>query len=591
MAHILVERLRGLPVHADDVWEGGFIQVTAEIEGEAETAIAIPLWISQETGMAHSMPPAAEGEASPVERLVEAMLHAAPGLSPYRPGTLQVKEDVLARQLGQMLDPIGIRVEQVAETPAVDAMQQRLQDSIEGGRIEGPGYLESPDVDLPLVKEFAEAADAFVKARPWRQLSSEWDLVEVESPDPPAGMAYCSVLGSGGEQYGMGFYSNPDQKDEICESPPDEYELPDGGLWSLTFCDPEDVPPEDLEAWFEHRLPLPPEGLPMLFHFLPSKIGRPDREELVFVTALLRAIAETTEDEYDSGRWQKAVATPDGPKMVRLSLPGLLDRNERVKTIGGLDDDPELAMVAATQSHSRWGIAYAHRLLKEDRDNPWAFIILGHRQTDPKEAVAHYRRAMSEARRRGQSSPAQEDEHNAAWWQAAMATGSALVAGDRLEEAEAQYMEMLEMLPGEEMAAEGLLGVWLLMGRDEDARGLIEDCIDYDTAVWHYAQALVAYRLEGDNPESRGFLRDAVRCNPLVMKAIPALEKLGPPPVSEGLDARQDEAMHCLHSIGKVWVDTPGAIEWLQAAGTPSLSPRRKASQNRKRRQKKGKRK
>ncbi|MNC94932.1 hypothetical protein D3C83_119220 [compost metagenome] len=40
---------------------------------------------------------------------------------------------------------------------------------------------------------------------------------------------------------------------------------------------------------------------------------------------MLRALADTTEDEIDSGRWTKQVQTSDGAVSLTLSLPLLLE--------------------------------------------------------------------------------------------------------------------------------------------------------------------------------------------------------------------------------------------------------------------------
>jgi tetratricopeptide (TPR) repeat protein len=52
---------------------------------------------------------------------------------------------------------------------------------------------------------------------------------------------------------------------------------------------------------------------------------RPDARALPFSEAVLRALAETTEDELDAGTWRKRVQTFDGPIELTLSLPFLLE--------------------------------------------------------------------------------------------------------------------------------------------------------------------------------------------------------------------------------------------------------------------------
>ena len=52
---------------------------------------------------------------------------------------------------------------------------------------------------------------------------------------------------------------------------------------------------------------------------------RPDARGLAHAEALLRALAETTEDELDAGTWQKRVHTFDGPIELTFLLPFLLE--------------------------------------------------------------------------------------------------------------------------------------------------------------------------------------------------------------------------------------------------------------------------
>jgi tetratricopeptide (TPR) repeat protein len=54
-------------------------------------------------------------------------------------------------------------------------------------------------------------------------------------------------------------------------------------------------------------------------------VRRPDARELTYAEAMFRALAETTEDELDAGRWQKRVETFDGPFALTLTLPLLLE--------------------------------------------------------------------------------------------------------------------------------------------------------------------------------------------------------------------------------------------------------------------------
>jgi len=62
-------------------------------------------------------------------------------------------------------------------------------------------------VTVARVRAFAEAAARFYDARPWQHLANE-DLVVVEAPKAPKAMACVSVLGKGGQEFGLAFFES-----------------------------------------------------------------------------------------------------------------------------------------------------------------------------------------------------------------------------------------------------------------------------------------------------------------------------------------------------------------------------------------------
>jgi tetratricopeptide (TPR) repeat protein len=88
------------------------------------------------------------------------------------------------------------------------------------------------------------------------------------------------------------------------------------------------MPFGDVDAWIDHDLPVAADDAYPRPGFIrgDDAWGRPDGARLTFLEAVLRALAETTDEDYDSGRWARRVQTVDGPMDVRLSLPRLLDQ-------------------------------------------------------------------------------------------------------------------------------------------------------------------------------------------------------------------------------------------------------------------------
>ena len=86
------------------------------------------------------------------------------------------------------------------------------------------------------------------------------------------------------------------------------------------------MPIADVDQWEHHALPVAgPSAYPIAADCRTDRVIRPGTKQLSFAEALLRAFADTTEDELDAGRWLREVATFDGPVVLSLSLPFLLE--------------------------------------------------------------------------------------------------------------------------------------------------------------------------------------------------------------------------------------------------------------------------
>ncbi len=90
----------------------------------------------------------------------------------------------------------------VDRLPAVDEALRSLETS-QTGEAPHPGMLDTPGVSVDRLRAFAAAAERFYLAGPWQHLVNE-DLIVVESPKAPKGMACVSVLGNGGQEFGLG---------------------------------------------------------------------------------------------------------------------------------------------------------------------------------------------------------------------------------------------------------------------------------------------------------------------------------------------------------------------------------------------------
>jgi hypothetical protein len=143
-------------------------------------------------------------------------------------------------------------------------------------------------------------------------------------------MRHVSLLGQGGQQLGLAFFDSRRAFKRVLEAA-------DAGssaapAHGVTFGAIDELPLADADAWQDHALPVAaPHAYP-----LPADLKRgvstrrPDARALTFSEALLRALAETTEDELDAGTWRKRVQTFDGP--IELTLTSRCEAARRPPT-------------------------------------------------------------------------------------------------------------------------------------------------------------------------------------------------------------------------------------------------------------------
>jgi tetratricopeptide (TPR) repeat protein len=369
---------------------------------------------------------------------------------------VQVRDPELVTALRRRADLAEVQFEVVERLDAVDFMLSHLERDLLPRRGDSP--LGKPGVTVERLAAFAEGCAEFHAARPWRQLHDD-DVIEVHAPEAPAGMRFASVLGAGGQVIGIGFYHDLKGYAQLAEAD-DPYEaVGKKPRWSFMFYGPDEVPVEEHDLWREHGLRVAADdSIPVLLRYHRTKSERPDGAALTFTEGLCRAIAATSEAEIDSGRWEKAVQTFDGPVTYRLTVPHLLesasavpDKAGGVRPGAGLEafgpaalersmqqvlrmlqgsgatsveemnalldahvngkaavgapppaNDKERALDLCYQAqgqHSRRELQLIREALRLDPDCAEAYVLLARRESDPAEAEKHYRRGVEAGRR------------------------------------------------------------------------------------------------------------------------------------------------------------------------------------------------
>jgi len=552
-----------------------------------------------------------------------------------RPARLEMTDAALGAQLVKALGDPELAVTVRSDLPEVDRILREAQRSMEEAGSDLPEALDVRGVTVERMRAFADAAREFYAAAPWQHLSDQ-DLIHVETPAVAGGLRYISVLGAARVAFGLGFFQSPDEFEAVQEAVDPMALLTAGGKWSVTFGPLDQLPFGDADLWQDHGLVVAgPTAYPLAIWFGPDELRRPDAGELADLEAILRAIARSTEAEFDRGRWTVKLSTHDGPLSVTLAIPELLtpldeesprrgpvDRRAldrasaaidrfvqgsdfksleeanaalRERFSGPMADLPSTAttplemaqdlIYSAFSARGRRRIQVARKALELSADCADAYVVLAEESFAPETARNFYEQGVQAGERALGADVF--TQHAGRFWdilgtrgylRARLGLAQSLEDLGRTEEAIQHYRELLRLNASDNQGVRyALLSTLLDEGRAAEALMLIGR-FDEASALWCYGRALALFQREGDSTAAREALRTAVRANRHVPQFLteegerPGLEPTGYTPGS------REEAMICDADLGDAWDATPGAMDWLR-----KQAPGRRSGKRRKR--------
>jgi len=656
MRELQIERLRQLPKRANETWQGGWVRLPTWVNeaGDRPYRPWTPLWISVQRDIVGHVEPHRPDERNYAKALTAMVQFACDKeRAGYRPGRLEVRDSALAEHLSGMLAEAGIEVVSRDGLPALDRCLASMAEYMAGGP-PLPGPLDGAGVTTERMLRFAEAAKAFHRAVPWEDLS-DGDLIEIESPPAPQGLGFTSVLGAGGQTYGLAFFGSRDDYWRLYDSskdPGDYYKASASGMWSMQFGDITELPLGDADLWDDHDLPTAGEhAYPCVVCYgARGRVGRPDAATLAFMEGLLHALAATTEDEIDTGRWTRRVETAEGTTEFTLALPDLLeppthedlfrrgimpDRRamERMtaqmsrffadRPVDSIDEMNEVMQrefcgktpddivftpgtalekaqdlcYQAFDARGRRQMQLAKKAIETCPDCADAYVILAERTSDPEKGRDLYAKAAEAGRRALGEKRFQEDAGH--FWgmtdtrpymRARFGLAQCLDATGRREEAVGHYQALLRLNPGDNQGVRFVLVPKLIqLGHDAPAMKVLDGYGDSPMAASLYSRVLLAFRAEGDSPAAQASLREARQANPHVVRFLLTEDDL-PPGLPSGYSlGSEEEAVICATELVEAWHATPGAVEWLDSQERDAAK-RKQKRQVTKRRKKRGKR-
>jgi len=479
-------------------------------------------------------------------------------------------------------------------------------------------------VTVERMRAFAEAAAELYRMGPWQYLTDE-DLIRVESPTPAdPQLTHFTVMGAAGMAYGLGFFRSREQHEEL-ERTSDmrKFYRKHGGLWTVMFNEITHLPFGDADWWEDHELPTGgPRGYPVAKKFdgAEGTQERPDAQALAYLEGLLRALAGTTEDEMDRGRWTKRVSTLDGEVEYVLALPQLLEDTPAAANQSGptlaqirkmeraldrlqrMDFDTEFEteedakkfleqlqsattptdeatpmqqaqelVDRASETRGRRSRQLIRRALEICPDCADAYLHLAYRERDLNKAYAIFVQAV-EAGRRAIGDEALQEGGGTFWRQPAarsylrarMGLAEGLRAMGRVPEAVEHFKEMIRLNPEDKPGARYRLMACLLeLSRNEELQDLFQRFDGDRAALWAYGRALWTYRKEKDTGASRKEALAALEANHYAANYLMRKKDLPAQPPASYTPGSEAEGIVVGLELRGAWEATEGAVWWL----------------------------
>jgi tetratricopeptide (TPR) repeat protein len=404
-------------------------------------------------------------------------------------------------------------------------------------------------------------------------------------------------------------------------------EGPERPLWALEFEPAWDSPLSDLDLWERFGLPWAgEERCPVAYLLDPERVERPDSRQLAFLEGLAAALAATSEQELDSGRWEKRVSTAAGDMRFVLALPGVLEPEEApvrpaapwaaaertLREVHKLIENHQFASLEeanqflaraleqgqpkrepetpeeraeeltgqAWECPGRRAVHLARQALEIWPDCADAYNVLASRAPDDEAAHGLYVQAIAAGKRA--LGPETFQEHTGHFWsflegrpymRAVEGVAETLRDLGRLDESVEHYREMLRLNTNDNQGGRyALVNVLIAANRDAEADELLAAHEKEDGAPMAFPRALLTFRRQGDSFDARRCLKRALQANRFVPGLLLGIRSL-PAPTDTYSPGREDEAaFYYLLSYG-TWEKTPGALDWLRQRASPPSQP------------------
>ncbi len=218
---LLIARFAQLPRNSAEAWQGGLVRLPTWIEKGPDGKPYRPwaaIWVSLRSGLMNLKMGPERGGHDPtlaLETLLEVGLNKK--LAGCRPARLEVADEELGAYLVRTLGDEHLTFTVSRDLRAIKQVLVHYGEYVNRAPLP-PDALDAPGVTVERMRAFAEAAKHFCLAAPWRYLTHE-DLIHIEAPSVERGLRHLTVLGAGGQVFGLGFYETPGDFETLLANP------------------------------------------------------------------------------------------------------------------------------------------------------------------------------------------------------------------------------------------------------------------------------------------------------------------------------------------------------------------------------------
>ena len=226
-----------------------------------------------------------------------------------RPACVSMDDAELAQACAPQLAALGIRCEQRASLPQINAALLEIEAQA-NRHPPFPGLLSIPGVSVPLAAELYAAAAEYYHQAPWRLIENTMPIEARYPADGPAlpgsSVRYALVLGSGGEFFGLSLYDSIADLEAVFSSTGPDQHLDSSIIWlSLILEKATTMSFADLDAIERYDWPVAGDrAYPLVLKASSDEdfSQRPTAADIAWMAAALRAIPSFLSQQLGDGQ-------------------------------------------------------------------------------------------------------------------------------------------------------------------------------------------------------------------------------------------------------------------------------------------------